>query len=134
MPKTTILLILALALSGARLYGAQMSEPISYTLRFPAPQTHYVEVEARVPTGGHSTVELTMAVWTPGSYLVREYARTVEAVSAASERGEPLPVEKTEQEPLADRDAESAPGWSCATGSTPGRCRCGPTSWTPASP
>jgi predicted metalloprotease with PDZ domain len=103
MPKTTILLILALALSGAGLYGAPMSEtpeksePISYTLRFPAPQTHYVEVEARVPTGGRSTVELTMAVWTPGSYLVREYSRTVEGVSAATGTGEPLPVVKTEK-------------------------------------
>jgi len=99
MPKTT-LLILALALSGAGLYGAPMSEtpePISYTLRLPAPQTHYVEVEARVPTGGRSTVELTMAVWTPGSYLVREYSRTVEGVSAATGKGETLPIVKTEK-------------------------------------
>ena len=72
-----------------------MPEPISYTLRFPAPQTHYVEVEALVPTDGLPTVELMMAVWTPGSYLVREYARNVEAVSAETERNEPLPVEKT---------------------------------------
>lgn len=72
-----------------------MPEPISYTLRFPAPQTHYVEVEALVPTDGLPTVELMMAVWTPGSYLVREYSRNVEALSAETERGEPLPVEKT---------------------------------------
>ena len=26
-------------------------EPITYTLSFPAPQTHYVEVTASVPTG-----------------------------------------------------------------------------------
>ncbi len=77
-----------------------MPEPISYTLRFPAPQTHYVEVEALVPTDSLPTVELMMAVWTPGSYLIREYARNVEAVSAESvpigdKPGEPLPVEKT---------------------------------------
>ena len=45
-------------------------EPIRYTLNFPAPQTHYVEVTATVPTGGRPDVELMMAVWTPGSYLV----------------------------------------------------------------
>ncbi len=28
---------------------AESAEPIRYTLRFPAPHTHYVEVEARVP-------------------------------------------------------------------------------------
>ncbi len=91
----TIPLALALALSGAGLPGAPMPEPISYTLRFPAPQTHYVDVEARVPTEGRPEIELMMAVWTPGSYILREYARTVEEVTAATEQGEPLSVEKT---------------------------------------
>jgi len=36
-----------------------------------------------------------MAVWTPGSYLVREYERNVEALSARSADGKPLPIEKT---------------------------------------
>ena len=58
--------------------------PLRYTLSFPAPHTHYVEVEARVPTDRHPVVELDMAVWTPGSYLVREYARNVEQVTAES--------------------------------------------------
>ena len=98
MPRTTILLVLALALSSAGLQGALMPEtpePIAYTLRFPAPQTHYVEVEARIPTAGRDAVELMMAVWTPGSYLIREYSRNVEEVSATTEKGEPLPVAKT---------------------------------------
>ncbi|HEY6552717.1 MAG TPA: hypothetical protein VI669_05145, partial [Vicinamibacteria bacterium] len=72
-----------------------MPEPISYTLRFPAPQTHYVEVEALVPTEGRAEVELLMAVWTPGSYMVREFARNLEAVTAWSDSGEPLPMTKT---------------------------------------
>ena len=48
------------------------SAPIRYTLSFPAPQTHYVEVSATVPTGGRADIDLMMPVWTPGSYLVRE--------------------------------------------------------------
>ncbi|HEY0553936.1 MAG TPA: PDZ domain-containing protein [Thermoanaerobaculia bacterium] len=98
MPKPTLPLVLALAFQGAVLHGAampEMPEPISYTLRFPAPQTHYVEVEARVPTGGRPEIELGMAVWTPGSYLVREYSRTVEGLTAATGAGEPLAAEKT---------------------------------------
>ena len=94
MPKTVTLTVLTLALASS-LHGARMPEPISYTLRLSAPQTHYVEVEALVPTDGLPEVELMMAVWTPGSYLVREYARNVEAVSAETEQGEPLLVEKT---------------------------------------
>lgn len=96
MPRiaTVTLTVLTLALASP-LDGARMPEPISYTLRFAAPQTQYVEVEALVPTDGLPTLELMMAVWTPGSYLVREYSRNVESVSASTENGEPLPVEKT---------------------------------------
>ncbi|WP_435010869.1 M61 family metallopeptidase [Tundrisphaera lichenicola] len=70
-------------------------DPIRYTLRFPAPESHYVEVEAIVPTGGAADLELYMAVWTPGSYLVREYARNVENMKAGSAEGKPLAVSKT---------------------------------------
>ncbi len=69
--------------------AAFAQEAIHYTLRFPAPQTHYLEVEASVPAGSPQ-LELFMAVWTPGSYLVREYARNVEAFEAISPSGAPL--------------------------------------------
>lgn len=72
-----------------------MLEPISYTVRFPAPATHYAEVEVVVPTEGRAEVELMMAVWTPGSYLVREYARHVEAVRAVTPMGVRLAVAKS---------------------------------------
>ena len=64
--------------------AAQALEPIRYTLRFPAPHTHYVEVEAAIPTAGRAEVEVYMATWTPGSYLIREYERNVEAVTASA--------------------------------------------------
>lgn len=63
---------------------AQALDPIRYTLRFPAPHTHYVEVEAAIPSTGRAEVELYMATWTPGSYLIREYERHVEAVTATA--------------------------------------------------
>ena len=79
------------------LLGAQDSnpEPISYVLSFPAPHSHYVEVEATYPCEGGQSVELMMAVWTPGSYLVREYSRHVENLHATSPGGVPLSVEKS---------------------------------------
>ena len=54
-----------------------LPQPIRYTLRFPAPATHYVEVEAVYPTDRRPEVELMMAVWTPGSYLAEKYERQV---------------------------------------------------------
>ncbi len=77
--------------------GAQppaVRAPIQYTVRFPAAKNNYVDVEARVPTGGRASIEMMMPVWTPGSYLVREYARNVEALAAAS-GARPLTIEKT---------------------------------------
>ena len=75
--------------------SAQSLEPIRYTVSFPALHTHYVEIEASIPTDGRPQIDLMMAVWTPGSYLVREYARHVEALTAADPARVPLRVEKT---------------------------------------
>jgi predicted metalloprotease with PDZ domain len=101
----------ALALLCALVSGvplrAQSLEAIRYTLRFPAPHTHYVEVEAAVPTGGRPQVDLYMATWTPGSYLIREYQRHVEAV-AANAGGRSLSVDKTTKN-----------RWRIATGGAP---------------
>src|SRR6185437_8208151 len=58
--------------------AAQQPEPVRYTVSFPAPQTHYAEIAADFPTGGAPSIDLFMPVWTPGSYLVREFSRNVE--------------------------------------------------------
>ncbi|HRE84616.1 MAG TPA: PDZ domain-containing protein [Opitutaceae bacterium] len=70
------------------------AEPIRYTLRFPEPQAHYVEVQADFPSAGHSELTVFMPVWTPGSYLVREYAKNVVELKASTLSGETLAVEK----------------------------------------
>jgi predicted metalloprotease with PDZ domain len=83
-----------LAMSTTTQIAAQPLEPIRYTLRFPAPHTHYVEVDAVFPTARQPAIEIYMAVWTPGSYLLREYERQVEGVSAVVD-GQPVAVEKS---------------------------------------
>jgi predicted metalloprotease with PDZ domain len=98
-------LIAALFMTHAVPAGAQTAarptptstEPIRYSVSFPAPQTHYVEVSMEVPTDRRPRVELMMAVWTPGSYLVREYARHVEAVAATGAGGRTLSVVKSDK-------------------------------------
>jgi predicted metalloprotease with PDZ domain len=79
---------LALALA-----DAQPLAPIEYTVRIAAPESHYVEVEARIPTAGQPHVELMMAVWT--QYVIREYAKNLEAVTARTTGGQPLAIEKS---------------------------------------
>ncbi len=52
---------------------------ISYTVSMPKPWTHLLEVEMRLDWAQMpAQAELKMPVWTPGSYLVREYARHVQ--------------------------------------------------------
>lgn len=99
MSRFTIALVALVALvplTRTHEVSAQAPGAIRYTLRFPAPHTHYVDVEAVVPSAGRSEVELFMAVWTPGSYLVREYERNVEAVTATA-GGRAAAVSKTKK-------------------------------------
>jgi predicted metalloprotease with PDZ domain len=93
IPALLVCFTMAMTLTGS--IDAQAPEPIHYTLRFPAPQTHYMEVEAVYPTNGRPQTELFMAVWTPGSYLVREYERHVESVTASGPDRRPRAVRKT---------------------------------------
>ena len=66
---------------------------VRYVVRFTDRQNHYFDVEGVFPAAG-DTVELIMPVWTPGSYLVREYSRNIETMSAATPAGEPLVITK----------------------------------------
>ena len=65
----------------------------SYTLSFPERRQNRVHVHAEIPASPGTTT-LFMPVWTPGSYLIREYARHVESVQATDPEGEPLPLRR----------------------------------------
>jgi predicted metalloprotease with PDZ domain len=68
---------------------------IEYTVSMPRPWTHLLEVEMRVrwPRSPGAT-QLKMAVWTPGSYLIREYARHVQSFTVTDAAGRELGWEK----------------------------------------
>lgn len=60
-----------------------MTEPhIHFTISFIEPQAHYVEIEMAISHFAETTLDIKMPVWTPGSYLIREYGRHVEEVNA----------------------------------------------------
>ncbi len=92
MPLKLSLFLLALTPMTTTL--ADAPQPIRYTVRFPAPQSHYLEVEALYPTDGQPSLDLFLAVWSPGSYLVREYARHLEDLQAQGADGQALGLEK----------------------------------------
>ncbi|MDF3078690.1 MAG: peptidase [Sphingobacteriaceae bacterium] len=86
--------------------GAFAASKIEFTLSFPEPQTHYVEVSMQVDGLAKDFVDVKMPVWAPGSYLIREFARNVEAVSAKNSSGKSLPVEKTSKNTWRVRSAK----------------------------
>lgn len=74
---------------------ASAAEPIEYALSFAEAAHHYVDVELRVPTAGEPALDLMLPVWTPGSYVVRDYAGHMVSISAQTLSGRQLPITKT---------------------------------------
>lgn len=73
-----------------------MSEAVSYRVSLPKPHSHLFEVEAHFPPFGEEPV-VAFPVWTPGSYLVREYARHIQELSASAVSGAPLPFTRLDK-------------------------------------
>ena len=67
---------------------------VRYTLSFPDAARHRVRVVAEVDEG---VVDWWMPVWTPGSYLLREYSRHVVDVVATRPDGTTVAVDKVEK-------------------------------------
>ncbi|HEX6182595.1 MAG TPA: PDZ domain-containing protein [Pyrinomonadaceae bacterium] len=72
---------------------------VAYTVSMPRPHTHLFEVAARLryPRAAPNAVELVMPVWTPGSYLVREFGRHVQDFAAEDGSGRALVWTKSDK-------------------------------------
>jgi predicted metalloprotease with PDZ domain len=67
---------------------------LAYRVAMPFPQNHIFEVTAQIQNWSGAALDLKMPVWTPGSYLVREYARHIQHLEAWDVAGNALAVEK----------------------------------------
>ncbi len=68
-----------------------------YTVTVTQPHTHVFQVRMAIDGLDRSEVDVSMPVWTPGSYLVREYERHVIAFTPQDERGQPLAWHKIDK-------------------------------------
>ncbi len=71
----------------------------TFTVAMSRPSTHLYEITMRIapfrePVG---EFDLVLPVWTPGSYMVREFSRNVRDLVAEGPDGAPVPVSKTEK-------------------------------------
>jgi predicted metalloprotease with PDZ domain len=70
---------------------AAAAPDINFTVSMSKPWTHLIEVEMNVKWSQMpAALELKMPVWTPGSYLIREYARHVQDFAVKGANGQPL--------------------------------------------
>jgi predicted metalloprotease with PDZ domain len=67
-----------------------------YRVSMPEPHSHLFEVEVEVERPGAAPV-LALPVWTPGSYLVREFSRHLEGLAADDGAGRRLPVARLDK-------------------------------------
>lgn len=70
---------------------------IAFTVSMPKPHTHMLDVEIHLKQAGagdRNEETFIMPVWTPGSYLIREFERHVQEFSAADATGKPLTWQK----------------------------------------
>lgn len=67
---------------------------IHYQVAMPQPESHLFEVTLHLQNWQSTVLDLKFPVWTPGSYLVREYAKHLQDFSAQAEDGQLLSWQK----------------------------------------
>jgi len=88
--KKSILSLVVLLIS---IMAAKAQVKIGFEVSFKEPQAHYADVQMNISGLAKDYIDVKMPVWTPGSYLVREFEKSVEGFTASAS-GKALRVEK----------------------------------------
>ena len=73
---------------------ALQASKLTYHLSMPQPNSHYFAVKIDVQENTAAAQEFKLPVWTPGSYLVREFSKNLNQVRAMDAQGKELAVKK----------------------------------------
>lgn len=73
------------------------SEAVKATLRMDQPHLHFYQVELVFPASSAAERRLQMATWTPGSYRIRDFAKSVEGFTALALDDRPLTWSKLDK-------------------------------------
>ena len=55
---------------------------VHYNIKIESPHSHYAKVTLRIEDVKPGALDIYMPIWTPGSYLAREFAKNVESANA----------------------------------------------------
>lgn len=79
--------------------GAQEPQQrIDYLLRMSNPSSHLFEVSITASASGAEPVDFQMPAWSPGRYVIYDFARNVQDVAARDQSGAPVAVVKLDKQ------------------------------------
>ena len=95
-PSICAVIFVALTACVVQTFLAQAGklDPLIYTIRFPDPASKSFNVEVQVPAENRNSVDLMMAIWSPGFYGIQNYADRVSGLTAKAPDGTTLEVQK----------------------------------------
>ena len=93
MSKNKILTVGLVILSLCTKFTVKAQDMLNYKISILHPQTHYAKISIELKASTDD-LHFTMPSWTPGSYLMREFAKSVDRVKA-SINGISIPLTKT---------------------------------------
>ncbi len=76
------------------LLNIMSNSKIHFEISFTEPQAHYVELNMFIDGFDQDFLDLKMPVWTPGSYLIREFSKNLEQITAQDNNGNNIAIEK----------------------------------------
>jgi predicted metalloprotease with PDZ domain len=88
------LLILSLLFFMTTNTQAQNNANIQFQISFTEPQAHYVEVQMTINNIKKDELIVKMPTWTPGSYLIREFSKSIEAIAVNSASNKAVEFQK----------------------------------------
>lgn len=68
---------------------------VDYSLKMSKPQNHYFEVMMTLDELSGKNITIKMPVWSPGSYMIREFSKNINLVRAYDENANKLEINKT---------------------------------------
>ncbi|MBK1716562.1 M61 family metallopeptidase [Thiocystis violacea] len=79
---------------------------LAYHVRPAFPKAHRFAIEIRIPRPPASRVTFSMPAWIPGSYMIRDFARNLQGLSAVDAQGQSLRLEKLDKQTWVCHGAE----------------------------
>ncbi len=95
--RPLLALIFALFLAASAMSQRAKPLELSYELSFPQPHTHLYEVVYSIGNVTTEQLDLHLPIWTPGSYVAREFGRNVQDFAAKDEAGRSLNWQKIDK-------------------------------------